>query len=100
MSKLIHKASKSHYEKYRDMAKSAGVSFKRDKKPMGYTRDELIELYKKDQHLNNIPLRKFDAMTNMLNAYHVVKRTLAEGVCLYKHLLIYEVIGAQWRNEV
>ena len=48
----------------------------------------LRELLAKDEHLNNIPLRRFDSLTTSYNVYNSQARlTLAEGACIYKALL-------------
>ena len=49
---------------------------------------QLRELLSRDEHLNNIPLRRFDSLTCSYNAYNPTHHlTLAEGCCIYKTLL-------------
>ena len=82
------------YNKYRDMAEKAGISFSRNDKYFGYTKQELLALYIKDNYLNNISLESFDSMYRVLPAYtRGVITNLADNTCVWKHLLIYEVLG-------
>ena len=95
MAKLECKTTEEHYNKFRDMTNKAGITFKNSKYYMGFTKDQLLELYNKDNLLNNIPLRDFDCIYMFLPMY--VKRiitNLADNTCVHKHLLIYEVLGA------
>lgn len=83
--------TKEHYEKYQRMAKTAGVSLKDN----NYfpTKERLLELYQEDQNLNSISLYRFDRLFNPCTPNF--PRTLAENVCMYKHLLIYEVLECE-----
>lgn len=50
--------------------------------------EHLRTLLAADEHLNNIPLRRFDNLTHTYNLYHPRDRmTLCEGCCVYKELL-------------
>lgn len=50
--------------------------------------EQLREFLAADRHLNNIPLRRFDAMTASYNAYNPRTRlSFADGCCIYKALL-------------
>lgn len=89
--------TREHYEKYRNLKLQIGVSFK-DSCYFG-TKEELTELFKEDPNLNQIPLHKFDYYQPFYNKrLHPV--TLSECVCLIKHCLIYEVIGAEPEFEI
>ena len=95
MENIIYKkTTKEHFEKFRDMANEAGISFKRSKEYMGFTKEQLLKLYIEDNHLNNIPLIEFDSYYLVLPNYvRKIVTNLADNCCLYKHLLIYEVLG-------
>ena len=93
MERLEHKTTEMIYNKYRDMAVLAGITFKNSNTYMGFTKKELLNLYTEDNFLNNIPLRDFDCIYLFLPLH--IKRIIkcpADNVCLYKHLLIYEVL--------
>lgn len=81
----------SHHEFYLDMARTRGIALtETDLRIFGLkSKEELVEKLKRDEHLNNIPLACFDALTSSFNAYHPKQRlTLAEGCCTFKALLI------------
>ena len=90
-----HKTSKAHYEKYAQMAKDAHVKF--TSVPFGYSIAEIERLHSSDPNLNNIPLHKWDALVYGYWAYNKrgIVKSLAEGVCMYKHLAIYQLLDAQ-----
>jgi len=89
--RTTHKTSRSHYEKYRDMARRADVTLL-ESTSFG-TGEQLGRLYKADPLLNNIPLRKFDVYYIWTARIEGGPRSLSENTCMYKHLLIYEVLG-------
>ena len=92
---LTNKTTKKHYEKFKNMAEQTGITFSRSDRYFGYTKQEVLELFSKNEHLNNIPLTKFDSMYLVLPHYtRKIVTNLADNTCLYKHLLIYEVLGA------
>ena len=95
MENIIYKkTTKEHFEKFRDMANEAGISFKRSKEYMGFTKEQLLKLYIEDNNLNNIPLIEFDSYYLVLpNCVRKIVTNFADNCCLYKHLLIYEVLG-------
>jgi len=86
-----HKTARAHYEKYRGMAKRTGVSLL--KSTAFGTKEQLERLYKADPLLNNIPLYRFDAYFVFAPRIDGGPVSLAENTCMYKHLLIYEVLG-------
>lgn len=89
---------RSHYDKYSAMAKVRGVTLSEDSlRFFGLSSvEQLACLFVKDRHLNNISMARFDSLTASYNAMRPQSRlTLAEGCCLYKHLLIYVVLGVQ-----
>ena len=97
MDKPICRTTKEHYEKFRNMASNAGLSFNNGSNIfyMGYTKKELLTIYNNDPLLNFISLIKFDGMyfglTRQAKKYIT---NLADNCCVYKHLLICEVLEA------
>ena len=93
MKNLTKNTTKKHYEKFRDMAKVAGLTYRNSNTYMGFTKTQLLELYLQDNNLNNIPLRDFDCIYLHLPSYtRKIITNLADNCCVYKHLLIYEVL--------
>ena len=86
-----HQTTKRHYEKYRDMAERACITL-RDSTSFG-TKERLERLYKADPLLNNIPLYRFDGYYYWTRQIDGGPESLAENLCMYKHLLVYEVLG-------
>ena len=95
MENIIYKkTTKEHFEKFRDMANEAGISFQTSERFMGFTKEQLLKLYIEDNNLNNIPLIEFDSYYLVLPNYvRKIVTNFADNCCLYKHLLIYEVLG-------
>ena len=94
MEILTKTTTKEHYEKFRIMAEEAGITLKRLSKPLGYSVEELRKLYIEDNNLNNIPLVKLDSFYLCLPSYtRKIITNMADNCCVYKHLLIYEVLG-------
>ena len=94
MEILTKKTTKEHYEKFRDMSQRAEITLKRLSKPLGYSVEELRNLYIEDNNLNNIPLIELDSFYLCLPSYtRKVITNMADNCCVYKHLLIYEVLG-------
>lgn len=91
------KTSKAHYDKYRDLAQRLGIKFNAESpRIFGVSIEKLRELFEADPLLNNIPLRRFDNWTETVKFYNRNARlSLAEGCCLAKHLLIYQVLGIE-----
>lgn len=95
MVKLENRTTEEHFNKFRDISIKAGISFKNSTLYMGFTKDGLLKLYMEDNLLNNIPLQDFDCIYLFLPLH--VKRIITNpsyNVNVYKHLLIYEVLGA------
>jgi hypothetical protein len=60
------------------------------------TKEELLRKYQADKNLNNISLARFDRLYYSLSpTARKEVRCLAENTCLYKHLIIYEVLGIE-----
>jgi hypothetical protein len=87
-------STKSHYEKYDkilkehpevlDMWIGDGESY------FGIHKKYWETLYKTDEHLNNYPLGLFDQ-----KYIRGIGLTLAESVCLHKHMIINYIIKAK-----
>lgn len=54
---------------------------------LGVSKERWQELYQEDEHLNSYPLKNFDA-----NYIKGLKLTLAESVCLHKHIIRYYIL--------
>ena len=86
-----HQTTREHFEKYHHMAEAAHVSLA---SCMAFgTKQEIVELHRADPILNNIPLYRFDVYFPYTRRLPGGPRSLAENTCLYKHLLVYEVLG-------
>ena len=73
-----------HFEKYDNLVQK--YQLKNHKLPFKV----LINHYKADKHLNSIPLKKWDVATfNLPNVYGI---SLAEKVCILKHIAIYHIL--------
>jgi hypothetical protein len=85
------KTTRQHYDKFAELCSAYGlvnanVSY-------GKTKEEWVKLFNEDEHLNNTPLSFFD------RHYHAFRQafksgSLSENVCMIKHHLIFNVIGA------
>jgi hypothetical protein len=88
---LISRTSRSRFEKFCAMRSSMGVSFLNS--DLFGTKAQLLKLFQEDSTLSQIPASEFDK-------YHSIYKdlrpgiTMEETVCLIKHSLIYQVIGA------
>lgn len=99
---MKHRTTKEHYEKYRDMATAAGVSLDTDGF-MGF-RHEPCEsercgecwmcMYMINKHLNFVPLKEWDAIVRSYWACQGrgIIGSLGDGVCVYKHLVLYQIL--------
>ena len=105
---MKHLTTQKHYEKYKAMAERAGVSLRNSDTIFG-TKEKLLALYEKDNVLNNIPLRVFDALFYAGRMFLHLRRhgpmSLAENTCMYKHLIIFEILGmtpefASWQETI
>jgi len=76
----------NHYVKYRDMLGSMNLSHRMPSVP----REELIRCAHEDEHLNNIPLAKWDAEARPPFPFPT---SLSERVCLLKHYARYHIAG-------
>ena len=91
--------TKTHYEEYEARAQKIGVRLLIPFMPTD--KEELAQAFKKDIHLNNIPLKHWDTYnsairTMALNAMPEKRKagwSLADTCCLLKHVAIYHVLG-------
>ena len=92
---MKNRTTREHYEKYAELKERFGVFFDPAKNHFGLTKDQIIEKFKADKHLNSIPLGHFDAWAFSFRAFNR-RGTLSMAECcsLAKHCLIYDVIGA------
>lgn len=115
---IIHRTTREHYEKYEELAKRAHVTLLTDnekflgilKKPCRDALDAARDpergvlgcmgcwlcMYRLDPYLNSVPLRKWDLLVHNLWVHQgrKVVTTLNEGINMYKHLVIYQIVGA------
>ena len=93
---LISKSTKNHYQKYSDMAKVLHMSYKNKTSMFEYSKEQLIEKFKEDENLNNIPLQKWDNQALFIPniKFNGFTLSISEKVYLLKHLVIYDIIGA------
>ena len=108
---IKHEIKRAYYEKYRDMAKACGVTLLRTRDFLGHSHTRcnhwLVDtfpkcgkcwrcLYDQDKALNSVPLSKWDMQVASFQVYHRhrICKSLAEGVSMYKHLVIFEILGA------
>jgi hypothetical protein len=94
---MKHETTRAHYEKYRSLAVLLGVRLDPAKGVGVYTTEELRAMYRADPALNQMTLRWFDFNYSTLRMNPKCPRTfsLAENVCLYKHLIIYQLLEAK-----
>lgn len=74
--------TKQHAEKYEALCQKYGIKWTTESpRLVGETIESMIEKYKQDEHLNNIPLKYWDALAmTMLN-----RQPLYEKVCMSKY---------------
>ncbi len=102
---LVKKTTQEHYETYAAMVELIGARSIAPWVPAD--KETLVECYKKDPHLNNIALRKWDRTPNEQDLYSsplyiAFRRRVPKGmglsicdcVCTLKHYAIYHVIEA------
>jgi len=54
-------------------------------------------MYELDNALNSVPLHRWHGQVAALQVYHDYRviKSLSDGTCLYKHLVIYDILGAE-----
>lgn len=96
METIKIKVPREHFEKYAALAKKFHVSLKSCKMVLDHTPEEMRYAVQADEHLNNIRLRLWDGMANSFLFMHRNSGlSLAEAVCMYKHLAIFEFAGCE-----
>ncbi len=86
--------SKAHFDKYAAMVVAMNLRVI-DYNFFG-TKKKLTQLFQDNEYLNNIELKRFDAMFPF-NASRKIAGgpvSLSDNTSMYKHFLIYHVIGA------
>ena len=90
-------STRRHYEKYEELSKKLNVTVHEDYLQSAFdvkNKKHLLLLFTEDPDLNNIPLHIFDNLYFYLRS---IRRdmgiSMAECCFLYKHLLIYHVLG-------
>lgn len=80
----------SHEEKYEQMCQKYGVAWSKESpKRVGETLESLREKHKKDRHLNNVPLDRWDRLAVSFLAYNYHSGlSMSEVVCMEKHAAI------------
>ena len=92
---MKNRTTREHYEKYAELKERFGVFFDPAKNHFGLTKDQIVEKFKADKHLNSIPLGHFDCWSVSFMVYNQNSGlSIAECCCLAKHCLIYDVICA------
>lgn len=88
--------TREHYEKYERLSEPVPTELTDD------LYEDLQYLYCIDEHLNNIPLSRFDGKFTIIRLLvHKANLTphgglsLAENVCILKHILIFRVLGKE-----
>lgn len=103
MEQIKHKTTREHYEKYKVLAEKLGVQFTQDSAALfGYASiAALQEHYAFDPALNGKHgqaggLSNFDSWFYHVQTHNkeACALSMAEGVCIGKHCLIYQVLKA------
>lgn len=91
---MFNKTSKDHFNKYRVLAESERICWRNVKFVFGKDKEQVRELFLKDNNLNNIPLSHWDMIGANLSAYNKTVRymSMSERVCFLKHLVIYDFL--------
>ena len=88
--KIRANGKRKHYQKYSEMAdRLNGWDLMR---MVPFTLNEIkTALEQGDEHLNTLPLKKWDAASTSL--YSAGGITLSECVCLLKHVALHQIAG-------
>lgn len=88
--------TEEHYLKFHKLLNGIDKNFYLDLvKNLYENLEELKEKFLKDKHLNNINMKKIDNNFYYVRSLFIKNKTswsLADGCCLQKHILIYEVL--------
>ena len=80
--------SKEHYDKYEALCNKYGVKWISPSLVDSVAEGSQTELYDEDPYLNNIPLKRWDALANCFLLTTKEPGFLAEAVCMQKHAAI------------
>ncbi len=86
----LHKTSRAFYEKFEAMKKAAHVTLVGS--TLFGTREELQAKYALSPALTNIARYRFDVFYGF-HQHKGVVNSLADNLCMYKHCILYEVLG-------
>lgn len=87
-------SKRRYYEKYRDLCAKRGVGYSGGDF-MGHDPEYWKAKYAEDEYLNNHPLSHFDSVVGGYAPLGVYRGlSLAEGVCMLKHVITYHIVGA------
>lgn len=83
------KTTKQHYFKYEELLNKKPSLFEMGADSyMSRSVGEWEKLYRRDVNLNNVPLAYFD-----VRFIAGLGLSMAESVCLHKHIIIYKLLG-------
>lgn len=91
---MKNKTTRQHYEKYDAMMKAVGLTLI-GARTEEFEPEHVAKCYAKDVHLNNIDLEVFDRYYFWMREKKGGPKSMADNVCMYKHALIYEVLGCE-----
>ena len=86
---------RDHWDKYEALAQEIGVAVREDQNIFGFFGSAWKTLYAEDRRLNNVPLSRWDFWGHNLAALQrgVARLSMAERVCLLKHVVQRDIIG-------
>lgn len=90
---ITRKTTKEHYDKYTAIWAKATKHTRHELSKQFYPKykgKNTLELFKQDEHLNNIPLMEFDGYYGIMKDM-IMRRSmsLAENTCYLKGLIFY-----------
>ena len=84
--------TREHYNAFKDKALRYHVLWQNDKF-CGYTKDQWIEMFNQDPHLNQLGNPFFDKYFHMFHSPEIL--SLSDNICALKNYIIYHVINAK-----
>ena len=84
--------TREHYNAFKDKAPRYRVLWQ-DDKFCGYTKDQWIEMFNQDPHLNQLGNIFFDKYFHMFYSPEIL--SLSDNICALKHYINYYVINAK-----
>lgn len=120
---LVARTTREHFEKYSRLANLIGIEYLKSLVPAD--RDTLLTAFQKDRHLNNIPLQKWDGPyfergkvevccecgqkkqkkhdphfpVREMMARAKVSMSIADRVCVLKHVAVYHILECEFQPE-